>query len=63
MSKQFYSDDPEVYFYLTGAYGKEEQFRKAYESISKCVEIAPSYPNGKALQQLALNELKKRKLL
>jgi len=61
-SNMLYSEDPEIYFYLTGAYGKEEQFRKAYESISKCVQIAPGYPKAKSLQQFALNELKKRNL-
>ncbi|RJP72727.1 MAG: hypothetical protein C4539_03180 [Ignavibacteriales bacterium] len=57
-----YADDPEVYFYLTGAYGREEQFKKAYDSICKCLEIAPNYPKGKSLQQFAYNELKKRNL-
>jgi lysophospholipase L1-like esterase len=56
------ADDPEVYYYLTGAYGKEEQFREAYKSICKCLEIAPNYPKGKSLQQFALNELRKRNL-
>ncbi len=56
------ADDPDVYYYLTGAYGKDEQFRKAYEAICKCLEIAPNYPKGKSLQQFALNELRKRNL-
>ena len=60
-SLSFYADDPFIYFYLTGAYGKGEKFDKALNSIQKCLELAPDYPNGKAVLQLARNEVNKRK--
>jgi tetratricopeptide (TPR) repeat protein len=60
-SIKFTNDDPDVYFYLTGAYGKEAMFEKALRSIQKCLEFSPDYPNGKAVLRLAENEVDKRK--
>ncbi|MCX6151230.1 MAG: GDSL-type esterase/lipase family protein [Ignavibacteriales bacterium] len=53
--------DAEVYFYLTGAYGRDAKFDKALDAIKKCLELNPDYPNGRAVLQLAQNEVKKRK--
>jgi lysophospholipase L1-like esterase len=54
-------NDPEVYFYLSGAYGREALFNKALNSIKKCLELSPEYPNGRAVLQIAENEVNKRK--
>ena len=56
----FNASDPDIYFYLTGAYGKEEKFNEALKSIQKCLELAPNYPRGKAVLQIAQDEVNKR---
>jgi tetratricopeptide (TPR) repeat protein len=58
----FSTDDPDVYFYLAGAYGREAVFDKALASIQKCLTISPDYPNGRAVLQIAEKEINKRKL-
>jgi tetratricopeptide (TPR) repeat protein len=42
--------DAQVLYNLTGAYIKKEDYRKALESIEKCVKINPEFPNAKSLK-------------
>jgi len=60
-SKSFTADDPDIYYYLTGAYGRENRADKALESINKCLQLKPDYPRGRELLQFLQNEISKSK--
>jgi tetratricopeptide (TPR) repeat protein len=42
--------DAQVYYNLTGAYIKIDEYKRALESIELCIKINPEFPNAKSLQ-------------
>lgn len=59
--KSLTPDDPDIYYYLTGAYGRVNRIDKALESINKCLQLKPDYPRGKALLQFVKNQMNQKK--
>jgi len=49
------------YFNLAAAYANDKQFKKAYQSISKVIELNPQDQDAKEMQRQILAELKKVK--
>jgi tetratricopeptide (TPR) repeat protein len=42
--------DAQVFYNLTGAYIKKEEYKSALESIEACIKINPEFPNAKILK-------------
>lgn len=57
--KSLTPEDPEIYYYLTGVYGRDNRIDKALESINKCLQLNPDYPQGKALLKFVQNQIDK----
>jgi tetratricopeptide (TPR) repeat protein len=50
-SIRYDKDDAQVYFNITGAYAQKKEFQKAFQSITKCLQISPDFPRAKQIQE------------
>jgi lysophospholipase L1-like esterase len=50
-SLKFDKKDPQSYFNITGAYAQKKEFRKALESINKCLQINPGFQRAEQIRQ------------
>jgi lysophospholipase L1-like esterase len=51
MSLHYNSKDPQVLFNLAGAYSYKDKYREALQTINKCLEISPHFPEAANLKQ------------
>lgn len=49
-STKFDNSDAQVYYNLTGAFIQKKDFKKALESVKKCIKINPEFPNAQSLK-------------
>ena len=50
--------DPMVFYHLSLAYSKKEDFKRALIAINQCLIVDPKYPEAKKLKQYILNQFK-----
>lgn len=51
LSLQYNSQDPQVLFNLAGAYSYKNKFKEALQTINKCLEINPNFPEAADLKR------------
>ena len=49
-SLEYSGSDPQVLYNLSGAYSKKRNYREALQTINKCLQISPSYPQAENLR-------------
>ncbi len=50
-SIKFRSNDPQVFYNLSGAYAKNKEYKKALKSIESCLSLAPNFKGAKILRK------------
>jgi lysophospholipase L1-like esterase len=51
LSLKYDSKDAQTYFNITGAYAQKKEFKKAIESINKCLQINPDFQRAKEIRE------------
>ncbi len=57
-SLKYYDKDPQVWYNLSGVYVNKEDYKTAYEMLSKALELNPNYPEALSLQRQLKGTLK-----